>query len=259
MKNIEGLPNFLRVNRPYESDPELTTLGHTTGTEKDLYSALSEEALALSSSLGRGLRILDVCCASGGASSHILTKVSAAHLTLVDIDPRMCEAARAREWPLRQVEVIEADASLWRSETRFDLILSNSAYHHIPDEQKLLFMRNLGRHLDNSGRILVGEHFLPEYVEGNLISYRSSVTLFYKERITELEEAGDSPEAIEIIRQTGRYCWERSYEYQVCSRIFLADVRKAGLVDAKLKRIWPKREGGILPEDSGTFLAVVSK
>lgn len=247
------LPPSLAVDLPYESNPSVTELGHTTATERDLYRALTDETREIAARFQCPISILDVCAASGGAAWHIGSAVRYRRLVLVDIDPLMCEAARQRPWEAENVEIVLADAVEWRGLEPFDLILANSAYHHIEDDRKMAFLMNLAAQLAPGGCILVGEHFLPDYADGDLESYRRSVQGFYEARVTALQEAGDAPGAIEVIRQTGRYCWERRYEYQVSRRVFVRHLAVTRLAAQSWKRIWPA-ESGVLPRDSGTYL-----
>ncbi|WP_089724046.1 class I SAM-dependent methyltransferase [Candidatus Thiosymbion oneisti] len=247
------LPPSLAVELPYESNPSVTELGHTTATERDLYRALKDEARKIAARFQRPISVLDICAASGGAAWHIGSAVRYRRLVLVDMDPLMCEAARKRSWGTEDVEIVLADAVEWRGSEPFDLILANSAYHHIQDDRKTAFLMNLAAQLAPGGNILVGEHFLPDYADGDIESYRRSVQGFYEARVAALQEAGDAPGAIEVIRQTGRYCWERRYEYQVSRHVFVRHLAATGLRARSWKRIWPA-ESGVLPEDSGSYL-----
>ena len=249
----EEIPALFEVSREYQFDPSAIEDGHTSTTERLLYRAIAEAARVHFQAVQRPLSILDVCAASGGCANKVLPMVPCAALCLVDNERVMCEAAKARPWASKLVDVVEADAVKWSTAQRFDLILMNSAYHHIENERKAQFMRNMAEHLKDDGKILVGEHFLPAYDSENSESYRRSVLQFYTARINELVARGDPPHVVDVIRQTGRYCWERRYEYQVNMSTFRIHARKAGLQIYNQQRIWPENVND-LPEDSGTFL-----
>lgn len=260
MAHCDNLPALFDVGKPYEADPALTALGHSTATERLLYDALARQAAALARTSCGGLRVLDVCCAGGGASAAVLAAVPVSELTLVDIDPVMCTAARDQAWPTEtRVKVVQADATSWRTQKRFEVVLANSAYHHIADGEKERFLKNVAEKMSTEGRVLVGEHFLPEYVAGDLLSYRKAVVQFYSARISELEHRGDDPDAVDVIRQTGRYCWERVYEYQVSQEVFWQSAAGAGLACEELIRLWPKGDAGDLPRSAGTYLVVLKR
>jgi SAM-dependent methyltransferase len=249
----EPIPALFEVSREYQFDPNATELGHTSATERLLYCAITEAAQSHFRVVQRPLVILDICAASGGCANEVLKTVPCNSLCLVDNEPLMCEAARVKQWPAEQVSVFKADAVTWTSCHRFDLILMNSAYHHIEDERKAAFLENMASHLKSDGRILVGEHFLPFYRPGDLKSYRHSVVQFYSARIHELAAKGDTQEVIDVIRQTGRYCWQRDYEFQVSMDVFQTHVHAADLQNCAHQRVWPSGSQ-ILPEESGSFL-----
>jgi SAM-dependent methyltransferase len=256
---ISPPPDFLSVQKPHQSNPGNTELGHTTSTERALYQALRDEVLELHSILRRPLAVLDACCASGGCARNVIPPDVCSKLVLLDNDPAMCSAARSRAWRLPSVTVVEADAVMFRADLQFDLILVNSAYHHIADTLKAAFLRNMASHLVADGRMLVGEHFLPDYTEGSLVDYRTSVVAFYSSRIDDLLTMGDAPEAVDVIRQTGRYCWEREYEYQVSQRVFQEHVDASAMVVESITRLWPGKDDNRLPLDSGTFCIRLAK
>jgi len=253
------IPAILDVRRPYESEPAITALGHTTATERDLYQRIVAEATAQAKRLARPVAVLDICSAGGGSACHVSNAVTCSSLVLVDIDETMCAAARNRDWPIRNVSVQCADAVQWRSPEQFDLILANSAYHHIEDCNKVGFLANLAELLATDGRIIVGDHFLPDYSDGDLEAYRASVLLFYTQRIGELEGRGDSKDAVDVIRQTGRYCWEQRYEFQVSMRVFKRDVAAAKLVSENAVRVWPQSDSSPLPDESGSYCVVLRR
>lgn len=258
MAKDEPIPALFEVSKEYQFDPNAIELGHTSATELLLYQAIVGAAGSHSRTVRRPLSILDVCAASGGCANEVLKTVSCDFLCLVDNERVMCESAKAKRWLVHSVSVVEADAVNWCSKKRFDLILMNSAYHHIEDERKAEFLRNMASHLQSDGRILVGEHFLPLYQYGNLESYRLSVMQFYQARIAELQAKGDPQTVVDVIRQTGRYCWEKRYEFQVSMDLFKQHVERASLEVVASRRLWPSGTAQ-LPQDTGTFLVVLGR
>jgi SAM-dependent methyltransferase len=252
----EDIPKLFEISREYQFDPKAIDDGHTSATERLLYRAIAEAARVHFQAVQRPLSILDVCAASGGCANKVLQVVPCDALCLVDNERVMWEAAKARPWTSKRVDVVEADAVEWSTDRRFDLILMNSAYHHIENERKAQFMRNMAALLKDDGKILVGEHFLPAYDSEDIESYRDAVLRFYSARINELVASGDPPHVVDVIRQTGRYCWERRYEFQVRMSLFQEHFQQAGLRAVELRRLWPSGVT-LLPEDSGTFLVVL--
>lgn len=254
-------PDFLArlgPRRDYRTDARAVETGHDTGTEQALYKAIELAAVAEHRRLGRPLRVLDVCSASGGCAAAIERAVPMAHLCLIDIEESMIAAARAKPWRAEETSFVVDDAVTWNgSGGRFDVVLMNSAYHHIEDERKQAFLARCASLLAVGGAILVGEHFLPGYDPSSDDSYRRAVEWFYSERLQYLQEIGTPEEGLEVIRQTAWYCWQRQYEYQVSQRVSLSHIVGAGLCVQESVRVWPLPDARTgLPSDSGTFYMV---
>src|SRR5215469_10203977 len=101
------------------------------------------------------------------------------------------------------VDLRRADAASFTSSIPFDLVLANSAYHHIPDGHKVDFLKTARALVAEDGAILVGEHFLPPYKTSN--EFRESVISFYTELIGELLTRGEPAPAIDVIRRSALY------------------------------------------------------
>ncbi|WP_165066844.1 class I SAM-dependent methyltransferase [Paludisphaera rhizosphaerae] len=101
--------------------------------------------LARAAGLGagrRGLRLLDVGCGTGRGTALILRSPlgpRVSQVDLLDTSARMVEKAlhRARSWPVSVASHVGSVDDL-DGAGEFDLILTNSVLHHIPDPPRML-------------------------------------------------------------------------------------------------------------------------
>jgi hypothetical protein len=148
------------------------------------------------------------------------------------------------------------DAIYFKGESRYDLILMNSSYHHIEDDRKVAFLQNAIENLADGGQILIGEHFLPYYNMGDRLAFRNATVAFYKVLVDDLIARGVPQEVVGAFRMSGYSCWNGSYEYKVCMKIFKSHLRQAGLVINDSLKVWPEREQ--LERDAGSFAMALS-
>jgi len=157
---------------------------------------------------------------------------------LVDVDQRALTLAKERLDDLQlkiDVITVREDAAAFQDGRRYDLVLMNSAYHHIENDKKAAFLVAARRSLSADGWIIMGEHFLPEYTDRH--SFRESVIQYYSAIIEELIVNGEPSDAIQVIRQAGLYSWLGEYEYKVSWSIFMRDVQSANLKILSVCRI----------------------
>ena len=99
-----------------------------------------------------GRAVLDVACGTGVLIGDYLHR-GAAHVTAVDISPRMIEIAREKYVDDDRVTVLCADAQILDLAERFDCILIYNAFPHFSQPGKLF--ENMSRHLKPGGRLTV--------------------------------------------------------------------------------------------------------
>jgi cystathionine beta-lyase/cystathionine gamma-synthase/SAM-dependent methyltransferase len=208
-----------------------------TFNEQGLYKSITLFAQSWQEVNSHPPRILDLCSSSGLAAFHIAKNMLVESIMLVDSDQDALDASREifREisCPIN-IECI--DAVDFIGKCKYDLILMNSAYHHIEDDRKVQFLNNAAQNLDKGGVIIVGDNFLPPYENNN--EHLTSVEEFYSELINELFLRNASIEAIDVVATAGYYCWLKRFEYKVSWDIFLKDVALANLDLKKERGVW---------------------
>src|SRR3989344_5695999 len=126
---------------------------------------------------------------------------------------------------------------------KIDFITASSAYHHIPDFEKLSFLKNLKSHLKNNGIILICDNFLPDYStsfekQKSIKEYYSLLTQYYK-------SGNATKNAIKVIKQARKLELSGKDEYKTSFRIFEAQVKAAGLEIVKDILVWGISQNGM--------------
>ena len=87
----------------------------------------------------RGADVLEVGCGRGVGVEVLLDRLGAAHVTALDVDPRMVEAARRRmsgRPPARYTLGVGDVADLPLADERYDAVADFAILHHVPDWQR---------------------------------------------------------------------------------------------------------------------------
>ena len=103
-------------------------------------------------------RLLDLGCGTGALAERVLGVAPGAHLTCVDLSPRMAEAARARL--AGRAKVLLGDAErLPFHDAGFDAAWCNDSFHHYPDPERAAFQA--WRVLAPGGALVIGDAWQP--------------------------------------------------------------------------------------------------
>lgn len=223
----------------YKEDPEALELAQATFNEQAIYQDLARFSLDWFALNNRSPKVLDLCSATGLSALQVAKTIPVASVTLVDIDKKALDKGCQYFASFCPCFVHCNDAVTFHSVERYDIILMNSAYHHIQDKKKLLFLKNASALLNTDGVIFIGDHFLPDYF--NLFQFKKSVVLFYTKLINELIDRGESEIPINVIRRSGLYNYQSDYEYKVSFSVFSEHVTSSGLLLNEINKIWPEK------------------
>jgi SAM-dependent methyltransferase len=219
------------------TDPHNLELAQATFNEQLLYEAIASFARGWSERTQKPARVLDLCAATGLTAKYVSEAIPICSLTLVDSDQEALEESEKNfsgaDFPIHPTL---ADAVVFDDGGRYDLILANSAYHHIEDHRKPLFMQNASRLLAPNGAFLVGDHFLPPYSDE--AGHCKAVEEFYRVLVRELELRECNPQAIQVLRSAARHGIEQNHEFKVCWSQFLSDLRSAPLKLDTYRIVW---------------------
>jgi len=99
----------------------------------------------------RSFRVLELGVGTGTLSALLLAEFPHAHLTGVDLSPRMIARARTKLRPFRdRVELVAGDIGEFAEEP-YDVVVSALAVHHLTDPQKWRLFRRVRRCLPVGG------------------------------------------------------------------------------------------------------------
>ncbi|MBI2631385.1 class I SAM-dependent methyltransferase [Candidatus Pacearchaeota archaeon] len=170
--------------------------------------------------------ILDMCSGPGNFPNYLSLVSDKIRVIGVDINPLFVKSANERfgqyGW-----QFIKADACSVNLMRQFNFVTASSAYHHITDELKEVFLRNINRHLLSSGKVIMCENFLPRYSSRreriNVVNtYYASLDDYFKEGNATIE----SQKAIREVRELELSGVE---EHKVDFHRFKYHLKKSGL------------------------------
>lgn len=229
-------PAIFKGAREYIDDPRALEQAQATFNEEALYAEISASARRWYETEHRAASVLDLCSATGLSALRVSNTIPVASVTLVDVDQEALDIALRYSYGIGAVSAQCADAVAFDSAQRYDLVLMNSAYHHIEDQRKREFLIMASKVLEQEGVILVGEQFLPPYHNGR--TFQESVIQFYETLLQELLRRREPTQAVNVIRRSGLYCWEGVYEYKTSFEVFLGLLSASGLVVDALSPVW---------------------
>jgi hypothetical protein len=253
IKTRRNLPSVFQDVREYRDRPNLFEQAQAVFHVEALYKEISAYAQRWYRKTHRKARVLDLCAATGLSAIRVNSVIPVEELTLVEHDELILSKARSHLEHIDNVKIEPCDAVHFKGKILYDLILMNSAYHHIEDERKVEFLRNAAENLVLDGQIIIGEHFLPYYEAGDQDSFRKAVVMFYEILISDLKLHEVPDEIVGAFRMAGYYCWKGYYEYKVCMKIFIDNLMRAGLVITALQRVWPENGALLLEKNVGSF------
>jgi SAM-dependent methyltransferase len=233
---LKRVPDIFRDVTEYRGNSAALELAQGTFNEEALYRAIEDFAAHWYELQGRPASILDLCAASGLAAGRVRSRIPVDSIDLVDIDEAALNCAVQRLSACTSVCKHVVDAASFRPERKYDLVIANSAFHHIEDGRKVEFLKQARLGIAEDGLILLGEHFLPPY--NSFGGFRKAVECFYELLIPELLDQGEDDAAIRVIRRSGLYCWEGQYEYKVSWNVFLWDIARADLKIHEYRVLW---------------------
>ena len=154
-KNAEQLK--ARTRAAFDSQAATYDAGMEGEHARRLYPHVLGEVRAAVAGLAAP-RLLDLGCGTGALAERVLGVAPGAHLTCVDLSPRMAEAARARL--AGRAEVLLGDAErLPFHDAGFDAAWCNDSFHHYPDPERAAFQA--WRVLAPGGALVIGDAWQP--------------------------------------------------------------------------------------------------
>lgn len=99
--------------------------------------------------------VLEIGCGIGTLSSLIIKYLKMGHLRCIDISPENIKIAREQLINFKNIEIIQADATQFLDENKYDVIILPDVIEHIPIEYHNKMFKNLSIMLKNNGFIFI--------------------------------------------------------------------------------------------------------
>lgn len=196
------------------------------------YDLLSDLLVDQLERLYAPLRVLEVGSGTGLLTEKLLASSRVTDLTCVDPDSGACEVLRRRCGRV-QVAVHARHFERVKGLRKFDAVVSRFAFHHVPDEAKLEFLRHTRRSLRRGGLSLIGDMTLPHY-EGSG-DRLAAVTRYYEITFDYVRRFGNQF-AIDDQAQCLERDLNQDEEYKICRCRAEKLIEEAGLL---LKEVYP--------------------
>lgn len=194
------------------------------GQKKDVkYNEMLRKTVRIATKYCGGAKtVLEVGAGTGLLTEHLVNAYPDSTLIITEPDLRFLKRAREKLNDNRNVKLIQARAEYYEGE-RVDLIIGAEVYHHIPDDLKKRFFKNLHKHLKTGGSLILGDNFLPYYRrEGDRIK---ALHIFFKPYIKAKDMKG---EPSKIFSEAMHCCEEGRVEYKTCRAVMEKSAIAAG-------------------------------
>ncbi|MBS3094321.1 class I SAM-dependent methyltransferase [Candidatus Pacearchaeota archaeon] len=239
----------------YEMNPQIYDDYINTQIEKinfdEVFNLISKIANKKES-----IEILDLCCGTGIFPRKWLTKLNNVKYVGVDINSSFIKFAKEKLGNNKFSFVVD-DSVSFKANKKFDIVLATSSYHHIRDEQKRDFLKNVFAHLKNDGVLIVYEKIVDSF--SDKIEAIDSGTKFYLERIKYMMKTEKLSDNQLFALFNEQYLTAiRKEEYKVDFQYFKADVENSGMKIREHIKLWPK-ENLFHNDKVGDFVFLIVK
>jgi SAM-dependent methyltransferase len=225
----------------YATDAKLFQKVESIPGEQALYKMAEKEVRAELDRLRRPATVIDLCCGTCEILSRIAPHPKIGRFIGVDKERDYLDFAKSRLTGIDGIELVLGDAAECDLGASAEIIIASSAYHHIENERKTGFLRNIIRHMKPDAKVVFAENILPSFEDedGRIIAARS----FYGKRIEEARELGMDDEVLALLRQVMDFEVRREYEWKVDYTRFMRDLEGAGFEIMRKNMVWPTDSG----------------
>jgi SAM-dependent methyltransferase len=221
----------------YATDARLFQKVESIPGEQALYETAEKEVRAELDRLRRPATVIDFCCGTCEILSRIAPHPKIGRFVGVDKEKDYLDFAKNRLKGTGEIELVLDDAVDCELGANADIIIASSAYHHIENERKMRFLRNIIRHMKPDARVVFAENILPTYKDEN--ERTIAAQLFYGKRIEEARGMGMDEDVIALLRQVMDFEVRREYEWKVDYDRFVQDLERAGFEILRKTMVWP--------------------
>ncbi|MBI4121796.1 MAG: methyltransferase domain-containing protein [Parcubacteria group bacterium] len=188
--------------------------------------------------------IVDFCGGTGYVTKKLAESTPMAKAVIVDINQRFLDIAQQAQINVGRLETICSDILNVRLRTHaFDAVLSVFAYHHVPDDQKELYLTKALQALKPNGILILTEIYVPD---------KQSTLAYYQKLISEIPNK--NPILEQFLTETAQ---SKNFEFKVSKAFAEQQMKRLGFKELESVKIWPLDQA--FAEDIGTFVQVLQR
>lgn len=170
--------------------------------------------------------IADFCCGTGKNTALLAQDLNINKAWLIDINKDFLEIAQKRG--IQSVVIpISGDIINVELTCDCDAVISMFAYHHIKDEQKIVYLEQVKSALKTNGILFLGEIYSPD----------SETTVGYYNKL--LSEIGDNSRIDELRKFLMETAKSDNFEFKVSKDFANKQLANSGFVLEEDVKIWP--------------------
>lgn len=216
------------------------------------FKKMAEIAQEIANQKGN-LEVLEYGFGTGLLTIKIARLKKVSKLTGLDPSKDFFQKATQRLKSSKKVRLLCRDALLYIHPQKVDLILASFTYHHIPDSQKLAFLKSAVRNLKNNGLIIIGDEFLPPFKTKS--KKIAAIKKFYRYFTDYLKRKKASKETLAAFQDSLEESLKGVEEYKTSLAVFRAQLHKLDLKIEKMIPIYPRKRSA----NMGCKVIVISK
>ncbi len=183
--------------------------------------------------------IADFCCGTGLNTKMLAGRLPIQKAVLIDHNKEFIELAKKSNINTT-IESVVGDILQVPLICCADAVVSMFAYHHIEDEQKMVYLEKVKEVLKEGGLLFLGEIYMPD---------RKTTLEYYQKLYQSIPNKSD--ELHTFLTQTAE---SDEYEYKVTKDFADKQLTEAGFERVESRKIWPLQDE--FGKDVGTFVEV---
>lgn len=176
-------------------------------------------------SKNKSLKIIEFGAGTGRFTKLLLNVFPKLEITLIEPDKNCCIKLSELKKKGSKIKIVQSTAEDFKSNSKFDIVIMATAFHHIPFKNKSKFLKLIKKLLNKDGMFLCGDNFISEY---KTMKERNKVL---KKSIDKwMKEAKDKKE-LKMVQKMKAIVFEDDYggEYFICPSKFESYIKNAGL------------------------------
>lgn len=231
---IIGLKYFKGIgSNIYQLKPEIYDEYIRTKIEKSNFEKVFMEVIDANSHqyLNKKTRILDMCCGTAIFARGWISRLNQYYIeyTGVDVNQSFLDYANEKLPDKSRFRFVYGDAATIKLDAKFDIAVATSSYHHIEDERKVEFLRNIYEHLEGNGILIIYEKTVAPFYTAKQAE-KSGID-FYNKRIKYLKKTEKlSAKQLFALKNEMYLTAIRKEEYKVSDYQLHEDLLLAGFV-----------------------------